>query len=840
MLIDILARRWGGPNGGRDGMSIGTSFFAQTLAEMGHHVRCYLSEGTPPPWRHPLVEWRPRAAFAAPDDWSADLVITTIAPAWRRTVIEAEKAGAKGRLIYWHRHGELSTIPGHGCILARVADTGEPAQGWARQIILPSATWASSAGGERTGQAIVVPGLNRAKGGLTSLAVARILADVPWYVLPGRATDAEIAPWKRLGHVDVALQTVPPEQWLSRARVVLLPTEAETYGLAMVEAAVRGIPVVCSDLPGPRYALKDTATYLPLKAAPAEWAKAVRAALACAPRRLHLAPYRDVVAQALGLREASPSARPAPLALPEPQEKAPQRRRPSPGQQKPSEEQRPAPQQRRKSGTLARSGQLSVAVAVTTYERPEQCLDLLCDLAGQDIACALRVEVYQDGGGADYAQARQLCKERGWRFTRRSENAGKRGYWRLINEMWGAWRATPATCLVQLADDFRLLPGGLRRLLSEWDEIDDGQKAMLNPLRDSSRVGRPCWTGRQPERCGNVDRTGWNDCTYLTTPATLEALGWALSPIPTSRWDVDPLLSSGVGEQVSKRLSGLGLTCYQTGRSIVDHCDGDSRMNPRERSSHPLRALGYGPVFASLASIPSRVEALRQVVASLLPQVDRLRVYLNSYLEVPAFLVHHRVEVARSQDHGDRGDAGKFFWAGRDIGSWQLHCDDDLVYPPDWTRTLVECCERYGRRAAISAHGAVLGSPIVSYYRSRTQYHCLRSVAGDTPVHVLGTGALCYHSSTMALTPSDFHAPNMADIWFALAAQRQQVPCVVLAHQEGWLRDLPETRERSIHRHSTCHSGLSGDTGDRQTEAVKSWSPWRVLSPDGTPLEEVG
>lgn len=298
MRIDLLARRWGSAQGGRDGMAIAASYLAWTLADLGHEVRCSIPEGSPHPWEHALVEWVHCLPIMGPPDWTADLVITTISPAWRRTVIAAQRARARGRLIYWHHHGPVP--PGHGCILARVAP-GEPAQGWAREIVLPPGSWAlyEGDGEEPTGSSIVVLGATRAKGGDVSLAVARQVTDRPWYVLPGRAGGRELPPWRALPHAVVAMPGLPPSIWLDRARVVLSPTRAETYGLAMAEAAVRGIPVVTSDLPGPRHALGDVASYLPAGAPVSEWVAALRAALEQEPRRLRLPIYADVVEAAL-------------------------------------------------------------------------------------------------------------------------------------------------------------------------------------------------------------------------------------------------------------------------------------------------------------------------------------------------------------------------------------------------------------------------------------------------------------------------------------------------------------------------------------------------------------
>ena len=80
-----------------------------------------------------------------------------------------------------------------------------------------------------------------------------------------------------------------------------------------------------------------------------------------------------------------------------------------------------------------------------------------------------------------------------------------------------------------------------------------------------------------------------------------------------------------------------------------------------------LRSLVRGTgqkdtVFVGLASIPSRVESLEKVINSLLGQADEIGVYLNNYEDVPAFLKHPRIRVARSQKHGDVRDNGKFFF----------------------------------------------------------------------------------------------------------------------------------------------------------------------------------
>ena len=52
--------------------------------------------------------------------------------------------------------------------------------------------------------------------------------------------------------------------WYARATVVVVPTRGEGFGLPVLEALARGVPVVASDLPVLREVAGDTASYVPV------------------------------------------------------------------------------------------------------------------------------------------------------------------------------------------------------------------------------------------------------------------------------------------------------------------------------------------------------------------------------------------------------------------------------------------------------------------------------------------------------------------------------------------------------------------------------------------------
>jgi glycosyltransferase involved in cell wall biosynthesis len=238
---------------------------------------------------------------------------------------------------------------------------------------------------------------------------------------------------------------------------------------------------------------------------------------------------------------------------------------------------------------------------------------------------------------------------------------------------------------------------------------------------------------------------------------------------------------------------------------------------------------GPPSITVSVASIGCRRASLEKVVAQLLPQVDRLNAYLNNYPDIPLFLKHPKITVARSQDHGDHGDAGKMFWAG-EVQGYHLTVDDDIFYPDDYVAKSIAAIEKYDRKVVIGWHGCILKQPFKGYYQqhSRHVFHFRREVPVDVSAHIVGTGTACYHTDTIKVARKDFKHPNMADIWFGLLGQEQKVPFMVVAHARRWLDSLPDSQEQSIWEASIKKRGGKTDTGTIQTQTVKNYGVWNL------------
>ncbi|NDH65843.1 MAG: hypothetical protein EBY26_05655, partial [Microbacteriaceae bacterium] len=197
-------------------------------------------------------------------------------------------------------------------------------------------------------------------------------------------------------------------------------------------------------------------------------------------------------------------------------------------------------------------------------------------------------------------------------------------------------------------------------------------------------------------------------------------------------------------------------------------------------------------VFVGLASIPTREHSLEQVVASLLPQVAGLGVYLNNWENVPNFLKNPKIQVARSQDHGDVRDNGKFFFIDKTNATFYATVDDDIAYPKDYIATLVRHQQKLGGTYAVGVHAAIYPTTIKKLLRQRYLWHFAFEAPSLLPVDMIGTGTLLFERAYWQLEYSEIGTPGMADVWFAVAAKKRNFGLWVVPREAGWMASIEQ------------------------------------------------
>lgn len=205
--------------------------------------------------------------------------------------------------------------------------------------------------------------------------------------------------------------------------------------------------------------------------------------------------------------------------------------------------------------------------------------------------------------------------------------------------------------------------------------------------------------------------------------------------------------------------------------------------------------LNEGDVYGAIASIPQRVDSLESVVACILPQVDKLFVYLNGYQYVPGFIKESKIEYILDPVGRDAA-ATKLWWLNK-VNGYYFSLDDDIVYPSDYVKKTIHEYESMGARSVVSYHGKLLRTFAIHPTQHRKKMlNFQHEVKENTCVHVIGTGVMMLDTRKISL-PLYENArkyPKSIDLAVSIALRESGVKRVVLKHESGWLRQDPRVR----------------------------------------------
>lgn len=228
-------------------------------------------------------------------------------------------------------------------------------------------------------------------------------------------------------------------------------------------------------------------------------------------------------------------------------------------------------------------------------------------------------------------------------------------------------------------------------------------------------------------------------------------------------------------------------------------------------------------ITASMSTIAWREPGLAIAVASLLPQVDRLNVFLQGYDRAPSCLSHPKIAVVNGGADTVFGASAKYRWLWDDAVASGYHfaVDDDIEYPPDYVQHCIREIEEYGGRVVVGFHGAIFDERMVRYFSDRRTWSFDRANDADRFVHVLGTGTTAMRTDTLRLSRADFEQPNSCDLYLGIAAQKQRVPMLCLARPGGYLKALPLSADPRS-------ASAPEEYARRMVEIHDSWTPWQI------------
>ena len=228
-------------------------------------------------------------------------------------------------------------------------------------------------------------------------------------------------------------------------------------------------------------------------------------------------------------------------------------------------------------------------------------------------------------------------------------------------------------------------------------------------------------------------------------------------------------------------------------------------------------------IVGTLATYPPRQSSLVDVVRRVAPQLDVLRVVLNSY-SAPIAEISGLPNVQQILPPVDLKATGKFY---PDIGADDVVFlfDDDILYPDDYVRVTLGHMNRIGMdRAIFGYHASLYVRPAFGVSKRRFRawrrrndrtylpearrvFSFRSSLDVATEVEQIGTGTLAGLRKFIA--PFDYvrTAQQFVDVRHARWCHEQGLKQIALPRQAGWLpgREFEETIYKGFTLKSPAH-----------------------------------
>ncbi len=204
------------------------------------------------------------------------------------------------------------------------------------------------------------------------------------------------------------------------------------------------------------------------------------------------------------------------------------------------------------------------------------------------------------------------------------------------------------------------------------------------------------------------------------------------------------------------------------------------------------------PRIGGMSSIPTRAGDLEQVLARIVPQVERLFLFLHGYAEIPAAGRHSRIVPILAPVDTPFRASGKFYGLVQQTDPCLYFCfDDDILYQPDHVARLTAAILRYGGRALVGVHSnTYVGA--ARYARDRKVRHFASRLHFDRVTDELGCGTIAFPSQLLSFDPRRWPHGDMEDLMLAIEAERHGIRRIAIHRPRRSLVPIREAQPDSL------------------------------------------
>lgn len=184
------------------------------------------------------------------------------------------------------------------------------------------------------------------------------------------------------------------------------------------------------------------------------------------------------------------------------------------------------------------------------------------------------------------------------------------------------------------------------------------------------------------------------------------------------------------------------------------------------------------------------------------PEAEKITISCNLYTDEQWGYVNNELRNSKIKLHrtnNEKCSNEKLKYINNGNSPYIALIDDDLIYPSDYLKKLIDGCEKY--QGHVSLHGVILNPrPIRSYYHNRIVYRGLGNVNEDVKVDIIGSGTLLFKREWYDDLDEWYDRcsnVSMDDIYVSFFARSKNIPRYVLAHKEGYLKHKEIKKEEN-------------------------------------------
>ncbi len=218
--------------------------------------------------------------------------------------------------------------------------------------------------------------------------------------------------------------------------------------------------------------------------------------------------------------------------------------------------------------------------------------------------------------------------------------------------------------------------------------------------------------------------------------------------------------------------------------------------------------------YITMTTIKNRFHNLEHIVPVMCDNADKVFIKVCGTTEYPDVLDKYSNIVLEVTE--DRLGSEQKFHGFKKIeeDGYMFTCDDDILYTPEYFKTMKDTIDRYDKKCGVSLHAGRINFERLekNYWKHRGMFSMYHPLAKDQMCNIICSVTASYHTSTFKIFPEQCNHSQMDDVFATVELARRDLKIISPAREKGLIKQL-SIGNYSIHANK-------GGSGGHQYQAI--------------------